>query len=889
MKQIFRSLKIRAIILAISGLALLNLLPGVASSAFAFFQIFKPAISVTSPAEKSRLNLRRNFRSLRDRRIRPGLPELSSTAAREPSLTTPNTFTSIDFPGAAETYATKVNDFGDVVGIYAGNSGLYHGFKLSGGTFTSIDFPGAAETNAWDINSAGVIVGTYVINDRQHGFRLSGGNFTTIDFPGARDTNCTGINDTGDLTGFYTVGLSLVSHGFKMVGGSFTAIDFPGAVSTGAFDINNAGDIVGGYFTGDDLSHGFKLSGGNFTAINAPGAMETGAVGINNAGVIVGDYSTDGNSSNGFRLSGGSFTAINFPGASDTAAWGINNLGDIVGVYQLNSVIHGFRLLAGTPTPTPTPTATPTPTPTPGGTTMQFSAAVFNANESAALATLTVARTGNTSGASSVDYKTNDSFAFTECNVAQSQADQRCDYANAAGTLSFNAGETSKSFIVPLVDDFYVEGSEQVTLSLSNPTGGALGAPNTATLTIADNDTTQPAARLFFARLDSAQEVPASNSTANGFGAVLLNAAETQITANMTFSGLSSAQTGAHIHAAAPLGVNAPVLFNLGTGQIANATFAINAAQVAQLKAGMMYFNVHTQNFTGGEIRGQILPNPLESARFFVRQQYADFLAREPDAGGFDFWTGQIATTCGADLNCTRERRVAVSNAFFFELEFQQTGAYVYRLNRAAYGNNQPFPNPNPAGGNPILPAQVPSYGSFSADRARVVGGPQLAQSQLALAVNFTTRPEFVNRYPASLATGAQFVDATLATLLTLGVDLSSQRAALINQYDGAGGGNTGRGMVLFRVAQDGGGNPINNAAFINAEYNRSFVITQYYGYLRRDGDLPGLNFWFDIVNRFPLPTSQNAMVCAFITSAEYQQRFNSYFIRFNQECPATP
>ena len=224
-------------------------------------------------------------------------------------------------------------------------------------------------------------------------------------------------------------------------------------------------------------------------------------------------------------------------------------------------------------------------------------------------------------------------------------------------------------------------------------------------------------------------------------------------------------------------------------------------------------------------------------------------------------------------------------------MEYQQTGAFVYRLNRASYGNNQPFPNPNAAGGTPILPLQVPNYASFTADRARVVGGATLAATQQALAVNFAARPEFVLRYPASQATGAQFVDAVLATLLNdLGVNLSTQRSGLIAQFDTAGGGNNGRGAVLFRLAQDdAANNPINNRAFIDAEYNRAFVITQYFGYLRRDGDLGGLNFWLSVVNQFPLrsPTGQNGMVCAFITSGEYQQRFNAYFTRTNQsDCP---
>ena len=63
------------------------------------------------------------------------------------------------------------------------------------------------------------------------------------------------------------------------------------------------------------------------------------------------------------------------------------------------------------------------------------------------------------------------------------------DYSSAASTLTFNAGETSKQFIVTISDDALVEGNETVILTLSNPTGGAvLGARSSATLTIVDND-----------------------------------------------------------------------------------------------------------------------------------------------------------------------------------------------------------------------------------------------------------------------------------------------------------------------------------------------------------------------------------------------------------------
>ena len=96
----------------------------------------------------------------------------------------------------------------------------------------------------------------------------------------------------------------------------------------------------------------------------------------------------------------------------------------------------------------------------------------------------------------------------------------------------------------------------------------------------------------------------------------------------------------------------------------------------------------------------------------------------------------------------------------------------------------------------------------------------------------------------------------------------------------------------MYRLADDNaGGNPINNRAFVDAEYSRSFVLTQYFGYLRRDPDMPGLNFWLAIVNRFPLrsATGQNAMVCAFITSGEYQTRFSLITPRTDAECPTPP
>jgi hypothetical protein len=93
----------------------------------------------------------------------------------------------------------------------------------------------------------------------------------------------------------------------------------------------------------------------------------------------------------------------------------------------------------------------------------------------------------------------------------------------------------------------------------------------------------------------------------------------------------------------------------------------------------------------------------------------------------------------------------------------------------------------------------------------------------------------------------------------------------------------------MYRISDDNiQTNPINNRSFVDAEYNRSFVASQYFGYLRRDADIAGFLFWLGQVNRSPLRDvpKQHAMVCSFITSEEYQVRFSSVHPRSNVECP---
>ena len=249
--------------------------------------------------------------------------------------------------------------------------------------------------------------------------------------------------------------------------------------------------------------------------------------------------------------------------------------------------------------------------------------------------------------------------------------------------------------------------------------------------------------------------------------------------------------------------------------------------------------------------------NPLDtSPEFFVRQQYLDFLDREPDQGGLAYWSAQIRQ-CNGDAQCLSSRRIGVSAAFFIEQEFQQTGAYVYRVYKAALN-------------------QRPNYAQFMPDRSQVIAGPLLDQSKTDFANVFVQRSAFTAQYPNTL-TPAQYVDALNAN--TGNSLTSAQREALVAGLNAVPATET-RGSVLRKVAD--------NAAFIDREYNPSLVLTQYFGYLRRDPYQGGYDFWLGQVNRFPIRNVgiQHAMVCSFVTSAEYQLRFSPIVTRTNGECP---
>lgn len=144
----------------------------------------------------------------------------------------------------------------------------------------------------------------------------------------------------------------------------------------------------------------------------------------------------------------------------------------------------------------------------------------------------------------------------------------------------------------------------------------------------------------FRAYLKGSTEVPTNASTATGYGRVTLNAAETQVKASVYFSGLGSNTTAGHIHGASVVGVNSGVIFDMTppTGATSGSAVdrlwtTVTPAQVADLKAGLWYFNIHTVNFPGGEIRGQILPT--DAAADFDGDSKTDVSVFRPSEGNW--------------------------------------------------------------------------------------------------------------------------------------------------------------------------------------------------------------------------------------------------------------
>ncbi|MCM3873439.1 MAG: DUF4214 domain-containing protein [Pyrinomonadaceae bacterium] len=305
-------------------------------------------------------------------------------------------------------------------------------------------------------------------------------------------------------------------------------------------------------------------------------------------------------------------------------------------------------------------------------------------------------------------------------------------------------------------------------------------------------------------------------------------------------------------------------------------TFDILISQDSKTE-GLEAFTVSLSNPTGSAGIGAIgtasiqitddviepVTNVNDEPAIFVGQHYHDFLNRQPDVAGLAFWIDQI-TSCGADQECIAIRRINVSAAFFLSIEFQETGFFVIRAQRVAFGRKSD------------TAASRFMYQEFIRDARQVgtgviIGQPgaeaQLETNKQAYATAIVTSAAFITRFPITL-NADQYVDSLFFSAMV--TPTASERAAAITAF--GAGGTSGRVAALRSV--------VDSASLNNAELNPAFVLLQYYGYLRRnptdapDGNDDGYQFWLTKLNMFGGNFVNAEMVKAFILSGEYRDRF---------------
>src|SRR5262249_45981017 len=180
--------------------------------------------------------------------------------------------------------------------------------------------------------------------------------------------------------------------------------------------------------------------------------------------------------------------------------------------------------------------------------------------------------------------------------------------------------------------------------------------------------------------------------------------------------------------------------------------------------------------------------NQIDNPKFLTHQHYLDFLSRQSDASGLNFWTSSI-TTCGSDQQCIEVKRINTSAAFFLSIEFQNTGYLVERIYKVSFGDAMgasTFPSAHQ------IAVPVVRLNQFLSDTQQIgqgvvvlaPGWQQLLESnKQAFTLDFVQRPGFTVAFSTAMPP-AQFVDTLFSNA---GVTPSaSDRNAAIAEFGAA-------------------------------------------------------------------------------------------------------
>ena len=458
----------------------------------------------------------------------------------------------------------------------------------------------------------------------------------------------------------------------------------------------------------------------------------------------------------------------------------------------------------------------------------------------------------------------NVSFGFA---VANGTAVETEDFGGVGGGAFIGPGTTSQTVTVPIIGDTITEGDETFFLNLTDANNATITDAQ-GVCTIKDNEgpSSAPTVQLNQRFLSASEAAGHIEVVVSRSGNASLPATVDYLTSPVLNGNVSD---------------RSDFTLALGTLKFAagetTKSFTILVTDDAFVE-GNEVVSITLSNPTGGLALGapsqgvltiidnDVSPatsNPIDSTPFFVRQHYHDFLNREPDASGLAFWSAEI-DNCAPKPQCTEVKRINVSAAFFLSIEFQETGYLVYRMYKAGFGN---------ISGTPVPVRFIP----FLRDTQQIGQGvvvnvgdwrAQLEANKQAFALAFVQRPEFAAAFPNGVSATALVdqMNANAGGVLSV-TERNNLIATITNPND-----TNQRAQVLRSIAED--------EDLRNAEFNKAFVLMQYFGYLRRDpnvapdSDFAGFNFWLGKLNQFNGNFVDAEMVKAFLNSIEYRTRF---------------
>ena len=447
----------------------------------------------------------------------------------------------------------------------------------------------------------------------------------------------------------------------------------------------------------------------------------------------------------------------------------------------------------------------------------------------------------------------------TQTSVAQTDADGNytINFVGTGGTYTVTASAPGLRF-EPASQTFNSPGVNQIanfTAALIPPTGlNIVGFAQTAsqygeadgraTFTVTRTGDTSGTATVDYRTIDTdAFTLGCADAINNGGGAFARCDFSTTV-GTLSFAVNETSKT-----------ITVPIIDD---GHVEGAeTFQLRLSNAAGTGTTLGTQNLWTVTITDNDAAGArnpIITTGAADYLFFVRQQYLDFLSREPEEG--QPWTA-VLNRC-ADVNTgpainTDCDRIAVSAAFFGSPEFQLKGFYVFRFYKLAFN-------------------RLPQYAEIVSDMSFVAGATEaeVYARKAQLATAFTGRQEFLDAY-ASM-TNADYV------------------AALLNRYglvsvrtpDPA----TPDGATRITLSGQNLTNRLNTGALTRAqvfraiadsdevsqrEFNPAFVAVQYYGYLRRTPEPAGYQ---QNLSALQAGVSPREMINAFLNSTEYKLRF---------------